>query len=35
MGAHEGVLVEYRTSHEVIPEDPIQRVVGYGGMVMV
>jgi AmmeMemoRadiSam system protein B len=35
MGAREGVLVEYRTSYDVMPEDTIQRVVGYGGMVMV
>jgi MEMO1 family protein len=34
MGARRGTLLEYRTSHDALPEDPIDRVVGYAGMVM-
>ena len=34
MGAQKGILVEYTTSYDVYPEDPVYRVVGYAGMVL-
>jgi len=35
MGARRGILVEYTTSYDVCPEDPVFRMVGYAGMVLV
>ena len=34
MGAQEGLLVEYSTSYDAMPEDPLTRVVGYAGIVL-
>ncbi len=34
MGARAGIVIEYRTSHDSLPEHPITRIVGYGGVVM-
>ena len=35
LGAESGVLVEYSTSYEAMPEDPLYRCVGYAGLVFV
>ncbi len=34
MGARAGLVIEYRTSHDSLPEHPAGRIVGYGGAVM-
>ncbi len=33
-GARSGVLIEYRTSYDSLPERPAARIVGYGGLVL-